>query len=196
MGGFLKNYGIIIAIVAGIYFFSSSSETDPVDNLDLNQVLEVTAKTMQQYQQSLEGKTELDADATLVGLADLLAVDYSTAQPPIHPTRIGVNAQKDASLLAYEDPNSNKTLDEGEAALFKVEIDGDQQRIIASSRSGAVNESSFSGSGLLAGYLIGSMMSRQRGAGVTSQQMASKRPVTSQQAARARAGSGSHSRGK
>ncbi|MFT5507650.1 MAG: hypothetical protein ACI89J_000718 [Hyphomicrobiaceae bacterium] len=195
--GFLKNYGIIIAIIAAVWLFNSSDdELEVTDNLDLKHILDVTAKTIERYQGGLEGKENLDPNDTLVGLADRLSADYSVAQPAIHTTQIGVSAQDDASLLAYEDPNFNKTLDEGEAALFKIEIDGDQQRIIASSRSGAVNDHHFSGTGLLAGYLIGSMLTRQRGAGVTSSQMAAKKPVTAQAAARSRAGSGSHSRGK
>ncbi len=87
-------------------------------------------------------------------------------------------------------------LDDKEDLLFKIEIDGENARIIASSSSGAINEHNFSGTGLLTGYLIGSMLSRQGRAGVNTQALASKKPVTAATAARARAGSGSHSKGK
>ena len=133
---------------------------------------------------------------TFVGLAQRLETSYNSVQPPLHSTNISVVPRKDASLLAYEDKNANKDVDDGENALFLIEIAGEKSRIIATSRSGAVNDHHFSGTSLLAGYLIGSMLSRQRAAGVNSKQLASKQPVTAKAAARARAGSGSHSRGK
>ena len=117
-------------------------------------------------------------------------------QPPLHTAPITVVPRGDASLLAYEEKTGNTQMDEGDDALFLIEVDGENSRIIATSRSGAVNDHHISGTGLLAGYLLGSMLTRQRGAGVTSKSLASKQPRTAQQAARSRAGSGSHSRGK
>lgn len=89
-------------------------------------------------------------------------------------------------------------MDQNEDALFLIEVDGENSRVIATSRSGAVNDHHFSGTSLLAGYLIGSMLSRQSAAGVNKSALANKQPVTAKAAAsaRARAGSGSHSSGK
>lgn len=147
-------------------------------------------------QDSAEGPTGLNADDTFFEFAAVLQDDLNAKQPALYKTQMAVSPQKDASLLAYEDPNGNNIMDEGEKALFLIEIDGDNSRIIASNRSGAVNEHHFSGTSLLTGYLIGSMLSRQRGAGVSSKSLASKKPVTAKAAARSRAGSGSHSKGK
>jgi len=194
MNGIAK-YVLIAAVIGGIYVYSSDT-TEDVKDIDLNAVLDVTVDTLHSYQASLEGKEKPDADKTFTGLAEKLEFGYNTATPPLHPTKISVMPRADASLLAYEDINANKAIDEGEAALFSIEIDGEKARVIATSRSGAVNDHHFSGTGLLAGYLIGSMLTRQRGAGVSSKSLASKQPVTAQAAARSRAGSGSHSKGK
>ena len=129
-------------------------------------------------------------------MADTLSINYNSAEPKLYESQIGVSPQADASLLAYSDDNLNAALDEQEEALFKIEIDGENARIIASGRSGEINEHHFSGTGLLAGYLIGSMLSRQGRAGVNTSALASKKPVTARAAARSRAGSGSHSKGK
>lgn len=188
-------YGLIAAVIGGIYLFYISDEY-AVDDIDLNAVLDVTVDTLYSYQDSLEGQEKPDSDTAFLGFAERLEADYNGAQPPLHTKTIGVSPQTDASLLAFEDTNVNKTMDQGEDALFLIEIDGENARIIATSRSGAVSDHHFSGTSLLAGYLIGSMLSRQRAAGVSSQQLASKKPVTAKAAARARAGSGSHARGK
>ena len=194
----IGKYVLIAAVIGGAYLYNNNNAGDDAgaNDIDLNAVLDVTVDTIHSYQASLDDKQGLDPDTTLVGLANELETKYNAAQPPLHTAHMGVVARKDASLLAFEDKNSNKAVDEGEDALFLIEVDGENSRVIATSRSGAINEHRFSGTSLLAGYLLGSMMSRQRAAGVTSKQLASKQPVTAKAAARARAGSGSHSRGK
>lgn len=239
MNNFAK-YGLIAAVIAGVYFFSNSNDTNSVkDDIDLNLVLDVTVDTLHAYQEKLDGPgsdgqspisqsnpdsqtnpdshssllvTEAtdpeeaavkpesadtrDADAAFIGFAEALAVNYNKSQPAIYTGNIGVSPQTNASLVAFSDPNSNAEFDSDEEALFMIEIDGEKARIIASSRSGAVKDHSFSGTSLLAGYLIGSMLSRQRAAGVDPKSLSAKQPVTAGAAAKARAGSGSHSRGK
>lgn len=188
-------YGLIAAVIGWIYFSNSSSDTDYAkDEIDLNLVLDVTVETLHTVSENTP--QDADADQAFIGLADALAVDYNKSQPAIYTSEIGVSPQVDSSLLAFADENNNKTLDENEVALFKIEIDGENARIIASSRSGAVNDHHFSGTGLIAGYLIGSMLTRQRAAGVSAKSLANKKTVTSRAAAKARAGSGSHSKGK
>jgi len=198
----ILKYVIIAAVIGAIYFSDRSDDGGYVeDDIDLNQVLDVTVDTLYAYQKELDGqKGEPEADQAFIGFAEELAVNYNKSQPVIYNKgSIGVSPQNDASLLAYSDTNINRELDKGEELLFRIEIDGEKARIIASSRSGAVNDHHFSGTSLLAGYLIGSMLSRQSAAGVSAKSLANKKTITAKQAAsqaRARAGSGSHSKGK
>lgn len=193
----LIKFGLIAAVLAVIYF-AGDSNSYVEDEIDLNQVLDVTVETLYSYQDSLDAtEGEKNSDQAFIGLSEDLAVNYNKAQPAIYDKgAIGVSPQNDASLLAFVDTNGNKELEESEELLFLIEIDGEKARIIASSRSGAVNEHHFSGTSLLAGYLIGSMLSRQRAAGVNSKTLANKKPISANAAAKKRAGSGSHSRGK
>jgi hypothetical protein len=215
----IVKYGLIAAVLGGVYFFSNSDQDYTPTDINLNAVLDVTVDTFHSYQEELNAKEangeldalikniegqsetqpspeELKAGYAFMGIAAALTTNYNKAEPALHTTKIGVSPQTDASLLAFEDLNNNQKMDQGENAIFLIEVDGEQQRVIATSRSGAVNEHHFSGTGLLTGYLIGSMLSRQFGAGVDPKQMANKKPVTAQAAARSRAGSGSHSKGK
>ena len=168
----------------------------------MKRVLDITEDTIQSYQDKLEttGETDqTDADAAFAGLADELATNYNTAMPALYSSTLGVAPQQDASLLGFADSNSDGSYSSNEEGLFKIEVDAENGRLISSSRTGEVTEHGFSGTGLLAGFLLGSMMNRQRAAGVNTSQLANKKPVSAAAAqanARSRAGSGSHSRGK
>ena len=184
-----------IALIAGYFLYSSLGSREAVaDDIDLNQVLTVTVATIEAFEErhpQFATPQEDNKDAAFVQFSEDLAVNYNAAVPAIHAERISVLPQQDASLLAFVDTDANGAFDSGEA-LYMVEVDGENSRIIATSGSGAVSDSRFSGSGLLTGMLIGSMLGRQRAAGVSP---ASKKTQTARQA-RSRAGSGSHSRGK
>jgi len=193
----LVKYGLI-ALVIGVVYYSSNSDSPSYAgaDIDLNAVLDVTVDTIYTYEEAVKTQEEPNADDAFIGFSEELALNYNKAQPALHDKAIGVSPQTDASLLAFEDLNANKAMDEGESALFLIEVDGENSRVIASSNNGAVNDHHFSGTSLLAGYLIGSMLTRQRAAGVNSKNLANKQTKTAAQAARSRAGSGSHSRGK
>lgn len=195
---YLAKYWFVIAIAAFVGYSVLSNDGDNYveDDIDLNKVLDVTVETLYQFNDATEAQAESDrnADAAFIGFAEALEVNYNAAEPVIYTERISVQPNADSSLMAYVEKNGNAEYDSGsEEALFLIEIDGENARIIASSRSGAINDHRFSGTGLLAGYLVGSMLTRQRAAGASP---AHKTTRTAAQAARARAGSGSHSRGK
>ena len=197
--GNIGKYGLIAVVIAGFYFYSNSNTSDYAeDDIDLNAVLDITVDTIYRYEDKMkiQGQESANTDAAFVGFAKELGVDLNNALPAIYKGQIGISPQDDASVYAFDDKNANKTLDEGELGLFIIEVDGENSRVIASSQSGAVNDHHFSGSGILTGLLIGSMLNRQRGAGVNTKNLASKKPVTAKAAARSRAGSGSHSKGK
>lgn len=196
----LGQYALIAIVLGGFYLYGKfTDDTSYVgDDIDLNAVLDITVDTLYTYNDeiALLDQETLDQDASFLGFAEALAESYNAVSPALYEGTIGVTPRADASLLAYSDTNTNAAMDEGEDALFLIEIDGERARIIASSRSGAVNDHHFSGTGLLTGYLLGSMLSRQGLAGVTSSSLAKKQPVTARAAAKARAGSGSHAKGK
>jgi hypothetical protein len=187
-----------IALIAGYFLyanFSGSSSAD--DELDLNQVLDITVETIYAFEENnpqlVAASEGENSNVAFIKFSEDLTTNYNAATPAIYKQRITVAPQQDASLIAFVDADANGNFDSGEEALYMIEVDGENSRVIATSRSGAVNDSRISGSGLLTGMLIGSMLSRQRASGSNP---SSKTTQTSKQAARSRAGSGSHSRGK
>ena len=185
-----------IALIAGYFLYVNfSGPKSAVDDIDLNRVLDVTVETIYAFEENhpeLTATPEGNDDTAFLKFSEDLAVNYNAALPPIHTEKISVTPQQDASLIAFVDADANGNFDSGEA-LYMIEVDGENSRVIATSGSGAVNDSRISGTGLLTGMLIGSMLSRQRASGANP---ASKKTQTAKQAARSRAGSGSHSRGK
>ncbi len=164
---------------------------------DLDQVLSVAANTMS----GLDNSTDVNQDNAMDKFAQNYSQGLNSSQPAISNTPIGVAAQKDGSFTAFNDTNNNLTKDEGEKDLFNLEIDSENERLIASDETG-VREHGFSFSGLFMGMMIGNLLSRQRATGANpasrkaTPKAAYRKSRAQSTSARSRAGSGSHSSGK
>lgn len=186
---------VIFAVVGIAVVFSLINDKDGssgggTSRADLDQVLNVASGTLD----SFESREDVNKDNVMDKFAGSYMQNLNSSQPTIHSGAIGVESKTDGSFGAYTDSNNNMTKDEGEKELFKLEIDSENNRLIASDED-AVRDSHFSGTGLLMGMLIGSMLGRQRAAGANP---AAKKatPKSAYKSARSRAGSGSHSKGK
>jgi hypothetical protein len=205
IGSIIKSVVWVAIIGVGVYVYTSEDGSNEPD-IDLARVLDITVDTIVKVAKVVDeaDTDESQGDSAFLLLSEELAAAYNAETPPLDPEQIGaatpasigVLPLEDASLIAYTDSNNNNEYEESDKSLFLIEVDGENSRVIATSRIGAVHDRAFSGSGLLTGYLLGHMLSRQSAAGAT-RNVAQKTRVSSTQArARARAGSGSHSRGK
>ncbi len=88
----------------------------------------------------------------------------------ISKNRIGAEMSEDGSVKGYIDSNKNGTQDINEKTAFKIEIDPERNRLIATDTQNNYRRSSgYSlAQGLFAGYMLRSMFGRQRGMGITS----------------------------
>ncbi len=155
---------------------------------DLDQALNIAADSLIQFETSDADISEQNA---MEEFATVYTNNLNAAQPAIHTGPVAVAPQEDGSFSVFDDKNSNKLSDSGENELFKVEVDEVNGRLVASAES-YVRDRGFSGGGLLMGYLIGSMLGRQRTAGANP----AAKKASPKMSAKQRAGSGSHSRGK
>lgn len=158
---------IIAAVVVGaaVFFIFSDREAQ---SADLGQVLDRSVFAIERYEAYLKengvgqaGEKELEKLTSFMG-------DVMNAKPQFYAEPLGVTLQHDATFLAYADTNANGVQDEGEGKVFTVEVDEANRRLIATDATGNASHSGFSGTSLLAGVLIGSLISRQRAAGVTA----------------------------
>ena len=112
------------------------------------------------------GYTEVTGD-NMEEFRGLLA-GVMNADPRFYDKRLGMDIQDNATFLGYADENANGIQDSGEGDVFTVEIDEANKRLIATDIAGNSSGLRFSGSGFLAGALIGSLINRQRAAGISA----------------------------
>lgn len=157
---------VIVAVVGfvgyGIFFGDESEQT-----ADLGQVLDRTEWTLNEYQGYLgeNGITEV-GDAEMAEFTTFYTTILN-ADPRFYEDTLGLEIMEDATFLGFADTNANGLQDDGEGKVFTVEIDEENNRLIATDVAGNASDLRFSGSGFIAGMLIGNMISRQRAAGVS-----------------------------
>lgn len=187
-----------------------------VEVINLNKVLDISKNTLNEMD-AKAGDKKIDANDTAAKqkymdeFNQTLAKNLNAAK--LMSTPIGTKVEREGSILGFTDTNKNMQLDDGrgEQRLFRVEIDKPKNRLIAADLQRGYNRDSdyqFSGTGLLAGMLLGHMLSRQSAAGLSSSRYSntqmSPRNYHSGAVSRARAAasaksrsrSGSFSRGK
>ena len=184
-------YAVVgIAVVFALINDKNGSTGGGTTRADLDQVLNVASGTLD----SFENREDVNKENVMDKFAGSYMQNLNSSQPALNNGAIGVESKADGSFSAYNDSNNNMTKDEGEKDLFKLEIDSENNRLVASDET-AVRDSHFSGTGLLMGMLIGSMLGRQRASG-TNPAKKKATPKSTYKSARSRAGSGSHSKGK
>lgn len=183
---------------------------------NLEKILDITASELKKFE---EKHKDTNKEKAMDDFSLSLAETLNATEPKVYPKTLGVVAEKDGSFIGFEDKNVNKLKDDGEPTAFKVEIDGDKQKLIASNSERSA-ESGIGGlmmgmaGGMMMGMLLGSIMNRQsatgtrpgantpprRAAGSSSSRSgsnsASSRSSSSSSSARSRSGSGSFSSGK
>lgn len=193
MLGNLK-YGLyaIVAIAIAASFLTNKDSGSGTSTAQLDRALGIASDTMGGF----ENTPEVNESNVMEKFTSQYNDNLNAAQPPMNANPIGIHAQDNGALLSFDDLNGNGIQDEGEEDLFTMEVDGENNRLIASSETES-RDHGFSGSGLLMGMLIGNLMSRQAATGTNpASRKTTSRGTASPTSAKSRAGSGSHSRGK
>lgn len=180
-------YAIVGVAVAGALFTGKGGSGASTAQLD--QALGIASSTVKEF----EDTTDVNQSNAMEKFAAKYNTGLNSAQPPISANPIGVESQANGAILSFDDENSNGIRDEGEKDLFTMEVDSENNRLVATTE-GESRDTGFSGSGLLMGMMIGNMLSRQRATGTNP--AARKATARGTPSARSRSGSGSHSRGK
>ncbi|MCP4698140.1 MAG: hypothetical protein GY862_15000 [Gammaproteobacteria bacterium] len=225
----LKHY-ILTAGIGCVLFLSGCGSSEPVEVIDLNKVLDVVVDSMKQTSDKQAGggvagdkqdvassaetaETAEPAETPKVSdaekakkMAEFLALcTENMNKAKLISKPIGLGLLKDGTIEGFVDPNKNSKKDSGEKQIFTVEIDAERNRLIATDTQNGYRRDNVLGgmaTGLLAGALIGSMLSRQRGAGVSSSRYSNMKMndknyhSKARSSARAKSGSGSFSKGK
>lgn len=177
---------------------------------EMNKALNVASNTMTSFEQkNTPANQGTKAVVNEANAMDVFAKDYAknlNQDPSLaHLGTIGVKPEADGSFSAFGDTNKNQIKDANEKELFKLELDAENNRLVASNENGVQEQPQQMGmgTGLLMGMLLGNMLSRQRMTGANpASRKATPRARTmspnknTSNSMRSRAGSGSHASGK
>lgn len=128
------------------------------DSLDQGAINDSAIHTIE-----VSAQSDVDNDIFLKTFANNLNAAELTNQP------IGTAILGDGSVAGFIDANSNAVKDANEKQIFSVEIDAERNRLIATdTQYGYHRPRGFSMGGIFTGYLLGSMLGRQRHSGISS----------------------------
>ncbi len=190
----------LTTVVVGAFALTACDQKKSA-TADLDRILGVASDSMVSFESKNSSNMEaLNENNVMDKFSSNYASDLNASVPPIHSGPIGVKTEQDGSFAGFDDKNNNGVKDADEKDLFKLEVDTENNRLVASNE-GEVRESGFSGSGLIMGMLLGNMLSRQRatGANPAAKRATPKRSASKSKSfgnAKSRVGSGSHSSGK
>ena len=162
---------------------------------DLGKVLDRTAGALNIFQGALKKANVTEpTDQHMTQLSGLMqrAMNF---EPPVYKKPIGVKLLKDATFEGFLDKNKDNKQDAGEKRLFKVEIDFEGKRLIATGEKGRSTGMGLA-TGFFAGMLMGRLLGSQRAAGVRPGRFANRKIQSRSNYARSRARSGGFFRGK
>lgn len=149
----------------GLALAACSAAPSGPQTVDLGIALDRTVSALQSFQSYMESENQTEvSDADMEAFRGFLTEMYN--DPGFYDQPTGVIMREDGAFLAYVDANQNDTQDVGEDDLFTIEIDEENERLIASDASGNATGRRFSGTGFLAGYLVARMLGRQSRAGI------------------------------
>lgn len=152
VGGFVA-YSVLVADRSG-------------QSADLGQVLDRTVYALETYDGYMKENQIADFGENDMAEFTEFYAEVMNVDPRFYGETLGLAYTRKASFVGYADANENGVRDEAEDDVFTVEIDSANNRLIATDATGAASDYHFSGAGVMAGVLLGSMINRQRRAGV------------------------------
>ncbi len=174
--------------------------TQPVN---LSAVMERVVATVEKFDAYLRRYEYKSVDEAMFRQFAQTIQDDLNNKPRIHSSLIATQFRKNGAMTGYGDLNGNGQADDQEPKLFTLEFDPDNNRIILTSAAyGETTGHAMSGRrGFFAGVFIGSLMNKQRTAGIRPGHFSSRNvpnaPVTAPKVAKAAAdGSSARSRAK
>ena len=159
--------GLVIVAVIGFVGYSVFLAPKSEQTADLGQVLDRTEFVLTEYQGYMGENGIENVGPEEMAQFTGFYTDVLNAEPKFYEQTLGLEVMEDATFLGFADANANGIQDDGEGKVFTVEIDEENNRLIATDVAGNSSGLRFSGTGFIAGALIGNMIGRQRAAGVS-----------------------------
>ncbi len=178
-----KNYLITGLLFATLLLVFSGCSSQQKETIDLDKVLTVMQATLDELNKTTPIRSEMNPEVAEAesflpippeqqndgyNQTFIQKFEMNLNNAGISKNKIGAMMAKDGSVEGYLDFNKNGTQDINEKTAFKIEIDTERNRLIATDTQNKYRRStgySFA-QGMFAGYLLRSMLGRQRGMGI------------------------------
>ncbi len=175
--------------VGTLLAFSVGCGVDNTDVVDLNKVVDALVAVLDEgavaknaaAKESAEAVVSAtDGNAEVSSTAEIQAIEPEKQDPTKESeflkkyaaklnelkamnSPVGVSMTAGGEIIGFQDPNQNMTQDMGESKEFTVTMDVANNRLVASDNHGyhRPHPYGFSPSGMMMGYMLGSMMGRQ-----------------------------------
>ncbi|MEL7486375.1 MAG: hypothetical protein AAGJ87_04045, partial [Pseudomonadota bacterium] len=135
-------------VIKGVALASALSmlgcaETGP-RQLDIIKVMDITIDTIVDYTREVEAAGGgANNPAVINGFVARLHKALNGRPDPFVNGTLGLRMNEDASFEGFDDLNKNNRQEEGEIKLFKLEIDEENERLIASDFADNVHGTTF-----------------------------------------------------
>jgi len=172
---------------SSLLLFSVGCGSQNVDVVDLNKVIDALVAVLDEKgaAKGIDAGTATiaasDGNAEVSSTAEIQALEPDKQNPALESsflksytdklnemkamnTTVGVSMTAGGEIIGFKDPNQNMIQDLDETKEFSVTIDPANNRLVASDNNGYHRPHSygFSPGGMMMGYMLGSMMGRQR----------------------------------
>ena len=170
--------------------FSVGCDVQNVDVVDLNKVVDALVAVLDEGNVAKNADTKEGGEAIVSATDGFAEVSSTTEIQAIEPDKqdptketdflkkyaaklnemkamnapLGVSMAAGGEIIGFQDPNQNMVQDMGESKEFTVTIDVENSRLVASDNHGfhRPHGYGFNPGGMMMGYMLGSMMGRQR----------------------------------
>lgn len=160
-----------LGVVALLIAMCSGCSSSSVEVVDLNSVLDIFATTLTELDATAEDKTEKgvaevkpedEREEDRQKFLDKYTTNLNNAK--LIKSAIAVQMTEAGDVEGFTDANTNKKVDTGEKKLFTVMVDPENSRLIASDDANHYRDRAYRPrmGGFFTGYLIGSMIGRNR----------------------------------
>ncbi|MEL6111394.1 MAG: hypothetical protein AAFR20_01195 [Pseudomonadota bacterium] len=164
---FLQSLGPQAIVAIGAFLVLTGCSQSANSNApDPNKIMDRTIAMILKYDEILAvDNIQLADDEMLKNLTgDLFA--YINQSPRPYRSNIGIALNRDASFKGFDDKNSDNRQDPGEARLFTMEVDVENETLVYTAEDGEHHGYRMRGSGFFLGAIWGSMGEKQKASGV------------------------------
>lgn len=162
-------------VFLGLIFLTlmSGCQSTSVNVVDLNKVLDIFQATLTELD-AKGGAAEAKEKAVVDQIEPVKEEDKAKEEQFLTLFRAKLNAAKVSKIhvgvvmtpagvfQGFADADKDNVKDSGEDELFKIDIDEERNRVVASDGGGHHRDHSYRHGGFFSGYMLGSMLSRNQ----------------------------------